>query len=330
METTMIPASPRRRHLVLGTLASLALPLARAQAPYPGQPIRIVVPYPPGGATDTLARMVAARLQEAWGQSVIVDNKPGASGTIGNDMVVRAAPDGYTVLMGITALIQQPSLMPKLPYDPLRDLAPVSEVARVNSALAVPGSSPSTNYKDFVAAVKANPGKYSFGSYGAGTSSHIQGSLLNQQAGLDMLHVPYKGSAPLLTDLIGGQLNAAFVDVSSAGPHFKSGKARALAVTGTARNRLLPDVPTLKELGLHSFEPYGWFGLFMPAATPPAVIDKFSAEVGRILRLPDVVAKVEDLGVMPVGNKPAEFGVSVRQDAALYARIIKDTKITLE
>jgi tripartite-type tricarboxylate transporter receptor subunit TctC len=314
--------------VALGALAA-APAAAVAQPAYPSQPIRIIVPYPAGGATDALARLVATGLQQAWGQPVVVENKAGGSGTIGNDTVAKAAPDGTTVLMAITALIQQPPLM-KLPYDPLKDLTPVTEVARVNSALAVPAGAAQQNLKDFIAHVKANPGKVSFGSYGIGTSSHIQGSLLNLQAGLDMVHVPYKGAAPLMTDLTGGQIPAAFVDISSASPHLKSGKIRALAVTGTARNKLLPEVPTLKELGLHSFDPYGWFGLLMPAGTPKAIVEKFAAEAARVLRSPEAQARVEALGVAVVGNAPEEFGATLRNDAALYAKIIKDTKITLE
>jgi tripartite-type tricarboxylate transporter receptor subunit TctC len=319
------------RALLLSVTAALFATGAAAQGTnYPNQTIKIVVPYPAGGATDSLARMIAAKLHEAWGQTVIVDNKPGASGTIGNAAVAKAAPDGYTVLLGITAIVQAPPLMPNLPYDVLKDLQPVTEVARASSVFAVPTESPAGNLKEFIALVKANPSKYNFGSYGAGTSSHIQGALLNLQAGLDMTHVPYKGAAPLVNDLLGGQLTAAFVDSATASPHLKSGKFKVLAVTGANRNKLLPDVPTFQELGYHSFEPYGWFGLFMPAGVPADVLKKFSAEVMRVLRTPDVVARIEALGLTPVGNTPEEFARTVKNDAALYARIIKDTKITLQ
>jgi tripartite-type tricarboxylate transporter receptor subunit TctC len=227
-------------------------------------------------------------------------------------------------------MVQAPPLMPNLPYDVLKDLQPVTEVARASSVFCVPANSPAANLKQFVALVKANPGKYNFGSYGAGTSSHIQGSLLNLQAGLDLTHVPYKGAAPLVNDLLGGQLTSAFVDSATASPHLNTGKFKVLAVTGANRNKLLPDVPTFAELGYHSFEPYGWFGMFMPAGVPPEVLKKFSAEAMRILRLPDVVAKIEALGLTPVGNTPEEFMRTVRSDTALYAKIIKDTKIALQ
>jgi len=310
----------------LGLLAAGASP-AQDAASYPSQPIRIVVPYPPGGATDTLARMMAAKLQESWKQTVVVENKPGASGTIGNDMVAKAPRDGLTVLMAITALIQVPALMPKLPYDALKDLQPLVQVASTNSILLVPPSTPAQTLKEFVALVKANPGKHSYGSYGIGTSSHIQGSLLNLQAGLDLAHVPYKGAAPLMQDLRGGLLSSAFVDMATARPHMDS--LKALAVTGPQRNKALPNVPTFAEQGFQSFEPVGWFGLFMPTGVPAPITAKFIAEASRILHLPDVVARIDALGMAPGELKGEEFGRTVRADAAVYARIIKEANIRL-
>jgi tripartite-type tricarboxylate transporter receptor subunit TctC len=256
-----------------------------------------------------------------------VENKPGAAGTIGNNLVAKAPADGYTVLVGITALIQQPPMMENLPYDPLKDFAPVTMIARSPSMLAVPLDSPAKTLKDFVALVKANPGKYNFGSYGAGTSSHIQGALFNQQAGVDLVHVPFQGAAPLVTNLIGGQLSAAFVDSASARPHLA--RMRVLAVTGTQRLPALPDVPTFAELGYKSFEPYGWFGMLVPAATPAPIVQKLSDEVNRILKLPDIVARIEALGLWTAGNKPAEFAKTMRDDGAIYARIVKDANIRI-
>lgn len=295
---------------------------------YPSQPLRIVVPYPPGGATDTLARLVATKLQESWRQTVIVDNKPGASGTIGNDMVAKAPRDGYTVLLGITAIVQVPSLMPKLPYDVQKDLQPLVQVASTNSVFVVPTSAAAGTLKEFIAQAKAAPGNVNYGSYGVGTSSHIQGSLLNLQAGLDLTHVPYKGAAPLLQDLRGGQLSSAFIDMATVRPHLEH--VTALAVTGTRRNSTLPHVPTFAELGFHSFEPVGWFGFFMPSGVAPPVAAKFTSEVGRILRLPDVVARIESLGMTPGELQGEEFARIVKSDAAVYARIIKDANIRLE
>ena len=316
----------RRLCMATGLAALLAVP-AVAQTAYPSQPLKLIVPYPAGGATDTLARTVGQKLQEAWGQPALVENRPGAGGTIGNGFVVKAPADGYTVLIAITALIQQPPLMDKLAYDPLKDLAPVTMIARSPSMLAVPLDSPAQDLKSFIAMVKANPGKHNFGSYGAGTSSHIQGALLNMQAGIDLVHVPFQGAAPLVTNLVGGQLASAFVDSASARPHLKS--MRPLAVTGTQRMPGLPDVPAFAELGYHSFDPYGWFGVFLPAATPAPVVQKLSEEINRILHLPEVTAKIEALGLQVGGGKPEEFQKVVRTDAAIYAKIIKDANIRL-
>jgi tripartite-type tricarboxylate transporter receptor subunit TctC len=316
-----------RRLCLAAGLAALLPAAAFAQGSYPSQPLKLVVPYPAGGATDALARTIAQKLQESWGQTAIVENKPGAGGTIGNQMVARAPADGHTILIGITALIQQPPLMEKLPYDPLKDFAAVTQIARSPSLFVVPLESTAKSVKDFTAMVKGSPGKFNFGTYGAGTSAHIQGALLNMQAGLDLVHVPFQGSAPLVTNIIGNQVSSAFIDSASARPQLKS--MRVLAVTGTQRMPSLPDVPTLAELGYHSFEPYGWFGVFLPAATPSPVVQKLSDEVNRILRLPDVTAKIEALGLQVGGGKPEEFQKIMRTDAGIYAKIIKDANIRL-
>jgi tripartite-type tricarboxylate transporter receptor subunit TctC len=326
----MQPTSSILRRIMIGALAAFGLTTAHAQASdtYPRQPIRLVVPYPAGGATDTLGRMVATRLQEAWGQNVVVENRPGASGTIGNDLVAKSAPDGHTVLLAITAIVQVPALMPNLPYDVMKDLQPLAQVASTNSLLAVPASAGVSTLKEFVEQARANPRKFNYGSYGVGTSSHIQGSLLNMQAGLDLAHVPYKGAAPLLTDLRGSQLHSAFIDMATARPHLDS--IKPLAVTGPRRNPLLPNVPTFAELGYHSFEPLGWFALFMPAGVPAPIARKFADEANRILRLPDVVQRIEALGMTPGGMPTADFAKMVRDDAAVYDRIIREANIRLE
>jgi len=321
----------RARRTVIGAATVLAALLgtssAMAQAPYPSQPIKFVVPYAAGGATDALARMIGLKLQESWGQNVVVENKPGAGGTIGNNQVAKSAPDGYTVLVGITAIIQQPPLMANLPYDVFKDFTPITRIAISPSLFAVPPNSPANNLKEFVALVKANPNKYNYGTYGAGTSSHIQGSLLNLQAGLDMVQIPFAGAAPLVNNMVGGQLTSAFIDLGSARAHLKS--LKVLAVTGTKRLPALPDVPTFAEQGFHSFEPYGWFAFFMPAGTPPAIANKFSDEVNRILRLPDITTRIEGMSLWVGGGKPEEFAATMKSEAALYAKIIKDANIKL-
>jgi len=324
----MRPSITRRAFAVALAMFATHGAFAQDASAYPSQPLRIVVPYPAGGATDTLARIVATKLQESWRQTVLVENKPGASGTIGNDMVAKAPRDGHTILLAITAIVQVQSLMPKLPYDALRDLQPLVQVASTNSVFFVPVSEPAGTLKEFIAAAKAHPAKYNYGSYGMGTSSHIQGSLLNLQAGVGLTHVPYKGAAPLLQDLRGGQLSSAFIDMATARPHLEYMKA--LAVTGAKRNKALPNVPTFAELGFHSFEPVGWFGLFMPTGVPAPIVDKFTAEATRILHLPDVVARIEQLGMTPGELKGDEFARVVKSDAAVYARIIKDANIRLE
>jgi tripartite-type tricarboxylate transporter receptor subunit TctC len=319
------------RRMALTTLSSLALmgagsALAQAQTAYPSQPIKFVVPYPAGGATDVLARMVAQKMQDSWQQTVVVENKPGAGGTIGNNQVAKAPADGHTVLFGIVALVQQISLM-KLPYDPIKDFAPISRVAISPSVLAASPTLPVNNLTEFTSLVKANPGKHSIGSYGPGTSAHLQGALLNLQSGLDLTHVPYQGGAPLVTAMIGGQLSSAFLDAGSSKQHLP--KFKLLGVTGTERLSWLPNVPTLKEQGLNSYEPMGWFGLFLPGATPKPVVDKFSAETQRILKLPDVREKIEAMGLIPGGETTESFTKIVKSDADIYARIIRDAKITL-
>ncbi len=327
MTTTQSHLS-RRTLLASGTaLASSAVwAQTPASAAYPSQSIKLIVPYPAGGATDSLGRMMAQKLGEAWNITVVVDNRTGAGGTIGNHLVVKAAPDGYTLLMGITSISQQPTLM-SLPYDALKDLAPVIQIAKSPNVFVVPPDSPANSVKEFVALVKANPGKYNYGSYGAGTSSHIQGALFNLQAGLDMVHVPFAGAAPLINNMMGGQLSCAFIDMGSVRAHLKS--LKVLAVSGTQRLSNYPEVLTFEQLGYQSFEQYGWFGLFLPAATPTAIVTKMAEESSRILRLPEVVARIEGMGLWVGGAKQDEFAKIVKTDTALYAKIIKDANIKL-
>ena len=319
------------RRMTLATLSSLALmgagsTLVQAQTAYPSQPIKFIVPYPAGGTTDVLARMVAQKMQESWQQTVVVENKPGAGGTIGNNLVAKAPADGYTVLFGIVALVQQMTLM-KLPYDPIKDFAPISRVAITPAVFAASTTLPVNNLAELIKLVKANPGKYSFGTYGPGTSAHLQGELLNLQTGIDLLHIPYQGAAPLVTAMLGGQLSTAFMDAGSSRQHIP--KFKVLGVTGSERLSWLPTVPTFKEQGLNSFEPMGWVGLLLPGATPKPVVDKFSAETQRILKLPDVREKIEAMGLIPGGETSDSFGKVMKSDADIYARIIRDAKITL-
>lgn len=307
--------------------AALAAPALAAD--YPARPVKVVVPYPPGGATDILARMVGTKLQETWQHNVIVENRPGASGVIGTEAVAKAPADGYTVLLAITAHIQNPALM-KLPYDPYKDFTPVSQLSTSTSMLAVPASLPAKTVAEFVALIRSQPGRHSYGSYGNGSSAHIQGANLAQQAGADLVHVPYKGAAPLITDLLGGQLSSAFLDVGSAAKHISSGGFRVLAVTGTERLKIVPDAPTFAELGYRNFEPKGWFGFFVPAGTPAPVVAKLSADIRKATRSPDVVKRIEDLGQTPGGSTPEQFAAVMQNDGPLYAKMIRELNIRVD
>src|SRR5438270_5449361 len=289
---------------LLASIAATALCASSHQAsaadPYPSRRITFVVPYPAGGATDVLARLLANKLQESWKQTVLVENKSGGGGVVGNDYVAKAQPDGYTVLVAITQIIQAPSLVSKLPYDVFRDLAPVTQVGLSTIVLTVPDPQPIKSVKELVDLAKANPGKLPYGSFGNATTSHLYGELLKKNADIDMTHVPYRGSSPLLNDMLGNTVNAAFVDLTTASAQINAGKIRALAVGGEKRRTQLPNVPTLAELGYPGFEIEGWIGIFVPAGTPKDIVTKLSAELARIIASPEGVAGLEALSLVPV------------------------------
>ena len=310
-----------RRHLLQAALAGAA-PAALAQPGFPSRPIKFIVPFPPGGATDLVGRLLASRLQESWGQNVVVENKPGASGMIGTEQVARAAPDGYTVLVGITTHIQNPAIFAKVPYDPLKDFEPVSQICLSYLVLVVKPEFPANTIKEFVALVKANPGKYSFGSFGTGSSSHIVGETFARKAGLDLAHVPYKGSAPMMSDLLGGQVPCAWADVSTATQHIAAGKLKPLVVTGERRAPLLAQVPTLLESGWPGFEPLGWVGVLLPGGTPKPIVEKYSNEMVRIVKLPEVRARLYEQTLMPVGDNAASFARTLKRDMVLWQQIV--------
>ena len=317
----------------LAPLAALTTPSAasaQSAAAYPSKAVRIVVPYPAGGGTDTIARIVAGKLNEAWGQPMVVENRAGAAGVIGNDAVAKAAPDGYTLLVGITTLVQAPHLGQKLPYDVFKDFTPISQLALSADLFVVPASSPVNSLKEFVELARARQGKVTCGSYGQGTSSHVHCEMLSSQAKLGLVHVPFKGGAPLLTDLIGGQLDSGFVDVTSARAHVKSGKLKILAITGERRFKALPNVPTFTELGYKDFEPYGWFGALAPAGVPADIAAKLGAEIAKIIHLPEVQSRLEDMGLQAVGSTPAEFAATIRRDHPVWGKVIRDANIRLD
>ena len=294
---------------------------------YPSRRITFVVPYAAGGATDVSARLLANKLQEAWKQNVVVENKSGGGGVVGNDYVAKAPPDGYTVLVAITQIIQAPSLVAKLPYDVFKDLAPVTQIGLSTIVLTVPDAQPIKSVKDLVDLAKANPGKLPYGSFGNATTSHLYGELLKKNADIDMTHVPYRGSSPLLNDMLGNTVNAAFVDLTTASAQINAGKIRALAVGGEKRRTQLPNVPTLGELGYPGFEIEGWIGIFVPAATPKDIVAKLSAELARIIASPEGVAGLEALSLIPVGGSAETFEKVLRRDYERWADVVKATGV---
>jgi tripartite-type tricarboxylate transporter receptor subunit TctC len=293
---------------------------------YPSRRITFVVPYPAGGATDILARLLANKLQESWKQTVLVENKSGGGGVVGNDYVAKAQPDGYNVLVAITQIIQAPSLVAKLPYDVFKDLAPVTQISLSTIVLVVPEAQPIKSVKELVDYAKANPGK-PYGTFGNATTSHLYGELLKKTAGIDMTHIPYRGSAPLTNDLLANTVTAAFVDLTTANAQIKAGKPRPLAVGGEKRRTQLPDVPTLAELGYPGFEIEGWLGVFVPAGTPKDIVAKLSTELARIIASPEGVAGIEALSLIPVGGTAEAFDKALRRDLARWADVVKATGV---
>ena len=305
--------------LAFATLAAHA----NAQA-WPSKPIKWVVPFAPGGTTDILARVVGEKLAIALGQPVIIENKPGAGGGLGADFTAKSAPDGYTIMGGtISTHAINASLYAKLPYDPIRDFVAITLIARVPNMLVINPSVPAGNVKELIVLLKANPGKYSFASSGNGTSQHLSGELFKTMAGVDMQHIPYKGSPPALQDVMGGQVTMTFDNITTAWPLAKGGKLRALAVTTAARSPIAPDVPTLAESGLPGFEVGSWQGVFAPAGTPPEIVKRLNTEIVKILKLPDVSERLVGLGAEPVGNTAEEFTALVKAEVVKWADVVK-------
>jgi tripartite-type tricarboxylate transporter receptor subunit TctC len=318
-----------RRTVLAACVAALAVvvtPGAGAQAPYPNRPIRIVVPFPPGGATDILARAAGQKMTEAWGQSVVIDNRPGAGGNIGSELVAKAPNDGYTLLMGTVGTHAiNASLYAKMPYDHVKDFAPVVLVAGVPNVLVVHPSVPANSVQELVAYAKANPGKLNFASSGSGTSIHLAGELFRVMAGVQIQHVPYKGSAPAVADLVGGQVQLMFDNLPSALPQIRGGKLRALAVTSATRAPALPDVPTIAESGLPGFEASSWFGLLAPAGTPREIIVKVNGEIDRWLATPEAKEKLSAQGANAAGGSPEDFAKHIAAETAKWAKVVKES-----
>jgi len=296
---------------------------AFAQA-YPTHSIRLVVPFPAGGTTDILARAAAQKLSESLGQAVVVDNRPGAAGNIGADLVAKSAPDGYTLLMGTVGTHAiNPSLYAKMPYDHVKDFVPVVLVAGVPNVLAVYPPFPVNSVAELIALAKAKPGTINFASSGSGTSIHMSGELFKSMAGVDMTHVPYKGSAPALTDLMGGQVQIMFDNLPSALPLIKAGKLRAIAVTSLKRAPALPDVPTISESGLPGFEASSWFGVLAPAGTPSPIVAKINADVNKWLQSPEAREQMLAQGANAAGGTPEQFAAHIRAETEKWAKVVK-------
>ena len=323
---------PLRRIAQLAfSVAALAVMVGSASAQtYPSKPIRWIVPFPPGGSTDLLARVVGQKLTEAWGQQVIVENKGGAGGTLGAAEAARAPADGYTLLMGAIHHTIASSVYPKLPYDIQKDFAPITVVAIVPNVQVVNPSVPANSTKELIAYAKANPGKLTYGSAGMGTAHHLIGEQFNLQAGVNILHVPYKGSSPAVADLIGGQVQIMYDTVASCLPHIKSGKLRPLAVATAKRSSALPDVPTIAEAALPGFEVTTWFGALAPVETPKEIVVRLNGEIVKILAMPDVRKRLLDAGAEPVGNSPEQMAAQIKKETGEFAKIVKQAKITVE
>lgn len=313
--------------LVVTSLTTIA-----AAQDYPGnKPIKLVVPFPAGGGTDIFARVIGNKLAETLKWVVVVDNKPGAGGNIGIDAVAKSPPDGYTIGLGQTSnLAINPSLYAKLPYDPLKDLVPIVLVADAPLVLVVPANSPFKTVADVVAAAKKKPGDVTFGSPGNGTVAHLTGELFQMAAGVKFQHIPYKGSAQALTDLMGGQVQVYMSSIPTALSHIKGGKLRALAVTSPKRAPSLPDVPTIAEAGYKGFDANTWFGLVAPAGTPAPIVTKINAEVNRILKMPDVKEKFAAEGGGPIGGSSQEFAALLKSDYVKWGKVVKDSGAKLD
>jgi tripartite-type tricarboxylate transporter receptor subunit TctC len=333
----MHAASPSTKDAMKFALASCIIALAATIATpvvaqtYPAKPIRLVVPFPPGGAVDAIGRIIGQKLGESWGYNVVIDNRGGAAGAIGSELVARAPADGYTLLVGSTSTISiNPALNSKLAYSPQRDFVPVSLVGFVPHILLVNASVPASNVKDFIAFAKAQSKPVTFASVGTGSPHHLAGEIFKSMTGLDMVHVPYTGSGPALIGLMGGQVQFLSLDLPPALAQLGSGKVKALGIASAKRDPLLPDVPTVAESGLPGFEISGWYGIFAPIRTPAPVIAKLSAEIDRLLATPDVRASLAKIGVNVLGGSAAQFAAYIKREDAKWSKAIRDAGVRVE
>lgn len=308
--------------LAAATVTLLAAFPAQAAGPYPDKPITLLIPYPPGGSADILARPLGAALQKKWGQPVVLEYKPGAGGAIASSQLARAKPDGYTLLMVLAAHAINPSLYPSLPYDTRRDFAPVSLVATLPMLVSAPLATPADNIPGLIAYAKTHPGKLSFASAGNGNTSHLAAEMFKARTGIDMMHVPYKGSGPAVVALLGGEVSLMFDSISTSLPQVQSGKLKALAVTGDHRSPLLPNVPTVAE-SVPGFVVNGWYGILAPANTPPAILDTLSATIATAIQAPDLKAQLNSYGYETVGSTPQAFADRIDKELATWKTAVE-------
>jgi tripartite-type tricarboxylate transporter receptor subunit TctC len=309
--------------------AAFALLATAAQAQYPNKPIKLVVPWPPGGAVDTIGRLIAQHVSEPLGQTVIVDNRAGAAGAIGSEVVAKAEPDGYTLLMGSTTVISVNPALQKLPYKPT-DFSPITMVAFVPHILVIPADVPANNLKEFVAWAKSQPGKVNYASAGPGTPHHIAGEMFKSLAGIDMLQVPYKGTGPALADLLTNRVQFMSVEAVAALPHVKAGKLKALGVATPERHPLAPEIPTVAEAGIPGFEVTSWYGVVAPTGVPRQAATLLATTISKAMETPAFREKLSNLGAIPVGGTPEQFGEILQRENAKWAKAIKDANIRIE
>jgi tripartite-type tricarboxylate transporter receptor subunit TctC len=314
----------------LGLALTLVCGLVWAQADYPARPVRVIVPSPPGGGTDILARVLAQHFSKALGQPFVVENKPGAGNMIGIESVARSPGDGYTLLVTASTLALNSVLYKKVPYDPVRDFAPITLAATAPNVLVVNPALPAKSLAEFVALAKAKPGALSYGTPGIGTSPHLSMELLKSMAGIDLQHVPYRGTAAAVTDVIGGQIAATFANALTAKPHVDSGRVRALAVSGPSRVEAFPTVPTVAEAGVPGYEAMQWYGMVAPAGTPPQIIARLHAEAAKALQSSEMKEKLALDGAQPVGSTPAEFAALIRRELDKWTRVVRAAGIELQ
>lgn len=327
----LLTLSRLTRQGLLAALLSVATVCAWSQGTYPHKTVRLIVPFPPGGGNDVIARVVAQKLTDKWGQTVVVDNRAGANGIVGLQALMQAPADGYTLAVGAAGpLAVNPSLYAKLPYDPIKDFAPVTNLVNFPLLLVTHPSVPAKTTRELVALAKSKPGQLTYASPGSGNSGHLAGELFNSMAGVQIVHIPYKGQGPAQTDLMAGQVNMLYSSIPSVINQVKSGQLTAVAVGSAKRLSSIPDVPTISESGVPGYEAYSWVGLVAPAHTPPDIVRKVYRDVSDILKQRDVADKLNQQGALPVGDTPEEFAQYIRDEIAKWGKVVRDANIKLD